>query len=891
MVTFILNGTSLSTDRDVASPLVDLIREDARLTGTKLACGAGTCGACTVHLDGAPVVSCLTPVGDADGCRITTIEALGGSDLHPVQRAMIAHDALQCGYCTPGFAMAAAAFHDAHRSRHGTVRPDLDVVGHALAGHLCRCGAYPAILRAVAEACTGAFDALGRDAATARVEARAKVTGAAVYTVDVRHDGQLEGAILRTPHAHAVVSDLDLRPAEAMPGVRAAVSLLRADRTVRFVGQEIAAVAAVDAATARKALDAIRYRLTPKPAVFDMASARERASPLVYPGWSKPAPNASEGAVLPMPWSGNVRGPAAALSVRGRAAQRLVASAADAPRRAGGRYATAGQSHTALEPHAALARFDGHRLTVHASTQGAQHLAEAIRKRFKLEDVTVIAEHVGGGFGAKVSMGTEVHAAIVLARAAGAPVRVVLDRAEELTVAGHRPETDSDVALIVGRDGGLEALTLTTWSNAGIAVNNTVAGLARLMYAGEAKALADYDVVTNLPPGSPFRGPGGAPMAFALEQAIDDAAVAAAIDPLALRRRWDVDPNRRRLYDWATTLDVWRERAAMRSDRGRYRRGVGAAAGFWLYFNQPDTEVEVAVRGGRLVVSSAAQDMGQGARSVLAHTVARAFEMAPGDVEVRLGRSDLPRGPVAAGSRSTASLVPAAQAAAERLKARLRSTTRGRVGDNAPWPDILAAAPDMALTADRPPDRDGAQADAVSPLTSLGLLGSVFDFVLRRFAHLAAGRGTGGTVQVAEVEVDTRLGRTRVVRYWSGLAVGRVQVPALARSQAEGSIIQGLGYALTEARIACPATGRIVSASLDDYRIPGIADTPEIHVHFDEDGFDHVPGGGVGIGEVATVPVAATIATAIRHATGVRCSTAPITPQRLLAGLEGRAAT
>jgi xanthine dehydrogenase YagR molybdenum-binding subunit len=500
---------------------------------------------------------------------------------------------------------------------------------------------------------------------------------------------------------------------------------------------------------------------------------------------------------------------------------------------AAGRYSTAGQSHTSLEPHAAVA----------------------------------------------------------LARAAARPVRVVLDRAEELSVSGHRPETESELALSAKADGALDALTLTTWSNAGIAVNNTVAGLARLMYPADAKSLVDYDVVTNLPPGSPFRGPGGAPMAFALEQAIDQLAQQTSVDPLALRARWDVDPNRRRLYDWAAALDVWKRRSQLRADRGRYRRGIGAAAGYWLYFHQPDTEVEVAVRSGRLVVSCAAQDMGQGARSVLAHTVARTFDVAPSSIEVRLGRSDLPRGPVAAGSRSTASLVPAAEAASERLKARLRSTTHGKVGDNAPWSEILAAAPDIALSAGRPADRDEAQTDAISPLKSLGLMGNVFDFVLRRFAHIAAGRGTGGTVQLAEVEVDTRLGRTRVLRFWTGLAVGKLQVPALARSQAEGSVIQGIGYALTEARVACPTTGRVMSASLDDYRIPGIADTPELIVHFDEAGFDHVPGGSVGIGEVATVPVAATIANAIHHATGVRFRDAPITPTRLVAGLAPGAAS
>src|SRR5262249_42255398 len=159
-------------------------------------------------------------------------------DLHPVQKAFIAHDSLQCGFCTPGFVVHAAAFHDVWRRERGTTEPSRDEIAAALCGHLCRCGAYPGIYRAVAAACAGAHDGSFRPGP--RVEARAKVTGAARYTVDVRHAGQLEGAILRSPHAHARVNKVDLAEARALPGVAAAVLLLDRDRTVRYVGQEIA---------------------------------------------------------------------------------------------------------------------------------------------------------------------------------------------------------------------------------------------------------------------------------------------------------------------------------------------------------------------------------------------------------------------------------------------------------------------------------------------------------------------------------------------------------------------------------------------------------------------------------------------------------------------------
>jgi xanthine dehydrogenase YagR molybdenum-binding subunit len=169
-------------------------------------------------------------------------------------------------------------------------------------------------------------------------------------------------------------------------------------------------------------------------------------------------------------------------------------------------------------------------------------------------------------------------------------------------------------------------------------------------------------------------------------------------------------------------------------------------------------------------------------------------------------------------------------------------------------------------------------------------MGIIFGWMLRRFSNLAVGAGVPSSVQVIEVEVDTWLGHVRVLRVHTGIAVGKVAAPALARSQATGSVIQGLGYALYEARETDPRNGDILSGGMDDYRIPGISDTPEFDVHFDEGGFDHVLGGSVGIGEVATVPTSPALANAIRNATGIRLTEIPIRPDRLIAALKGRAA-
>jgi len=895
MSTMTINGRIESLPDDPDALLVDVVRGELNLTGTKLVCGAGVCGACTVLVDGAPVVSCLMPARAVAGKSVTTVEGIGAAKLHPVQKAFMAHDALQCGFCTPGFVVEAVAFCDRWRSTKGTAVPSREEIGAALSGHLCRCGAYDGIFRAVADACAGRFD--GDAFVSPRMEARDKVTGLAKYTVDIHHDGQLEGLILRSHIAHARIGELDLAPARAMPGVGAAVSLLGDDRVVRFVGEPIAAVAAKDRKTALAALAAIKISSERLPSVIGLDEARKSDAPVVFEKSNrKKAGNVSEGGGSPAPWKGNIRGPSAAFSHKPKRARSWVADAREGknPLLVEGTFRTGTQSHACLEPHATVARFEGDRLTVHASTQAVFHLMELIAKRYKLDHdkVRVIADHVGGGFGSKSSLGVETIAAIELAREAKAPVRIAYDRHEELSVTGYRPAAEVKIALLPSEQGGLKALSLTAYADTGAATNSTIAALARLIYPAEAKELADFDVISNLPPGAAFRGPGGPPMAFALEQAIDEAALRMKVDPIVLRKRWDTDPNRQRLYDWALELDIWRNRKTPAVQTGRYRRGVGVATGYWLYLWQPGSKVEVSVKGGRLIASTATQDIGTGSRTVIANTVAQEFGLEPHEIEVRIGDSRLPEGPGSGGSRTTASVIPPTLLAIQKLKAAIQQNAQRTPvpGSNAPWRDLLAASPDLTASGERPEDSKQMAPGIRSPLKEAGFMGMIFGWMMRRFSNLAIGAGVPSSVQVIEVEVDTWLGHVRVVNVHTGIAVGKVAAPALARSQAAGSVIQGVGYALYEAREIDSRTGDTLSGGMEDYRIPGIADTPVIDVHFDEAGFDHVLGGSVGIGEVATVPTSPAIANAVCNAIGIRLTELPIRPDRLIAALKGRAA-
>ncbi len=888
-----VNGKAQAVTVGPDEALVHTVRDRLGLTGTKLSCGAGTCGACTVLLEDAPVCACLLPTTAVEGRKVTTVEGLPvGGRLHPVQRAFMAEDALQCGFCTPGFIVEASAFHDRWRAEQGTAEPSREQVAAALAGHLCRCGAYNQIYAAVQAACRGEHDA--NDPVSPRVEAREKVTGAAIYTVDVRPDGMLHARVLRSPHAHARLQSLDTGAAESLDGVKAVFRLVPDGSVVRYAGQEVVAVAAVDEATAKAALARIKASWEVLPHVLSIAEGRADGAPVV---WDEPkaAPSAAEGPVMGPKLSGNVRGPfSSSMLGNPKGARKRLELARTESRTRSGRFTTQVQMHNALEPHACVAWYkppasDLERgavprasIELWSSTQAVHHLRHEVAKRWKLreKDVRVHCAHAGGAFGAKAVMSTEVLVGVELSRLAGAPVRVVLDRAEELAVGGNRPGQEIEVEIAWTGDGQLDALSSEAWGNSGVAVGNITGMMARLLYKSDYKDLNDYDVTTFAPPGKPFRGPGGPPVIFALEQVMDEVATATGRDALALRRAWDGHAGRQRLYDWIEGLPAWKDRASLPRE-GRYRQGVGLACGSWFAFTSPLAAVELNASAEGIEARTATQDMGQGSRTVVADAIAEVLGIPASSIQVELGDSEDPGGVMSGGSRTAASIGPAAADAARLLLEELVE----RCQKDLAWLDAAAAPGGISHGGTTLPLAQ--VLERTGPLTTLGKRrrdpgGYFLPFGA---AGIKIGKDLGAAVQLSHVQVDTWTGRVTLLGSWIGLAVGRLHSPILAESQVHGGVIQGLGYALYEERRLDPNTGQLLSRGLDDYRIPGIGDIPPIQVRFDDQPLDGVLGGGIGLGEVCTVPTAASIANAVKDATGWRPTELPIRPDRIVEAL------
>jgi xanthine dehydrogenase YagR molybdenum-binding subunit len=721
-----------------------------------------------------------------------------------------------------------------------------------------------------------------------RWNGREKVTGATRYTVDVTLPGLLHARILRAPLPHATVRALDLAAAARHPGVRAVMALARPDdparAILRYAGAPVAALAATSPAAAAEALRLIRVDYRPLPFVVDLEQARAPGAPAVYAPAAAPRGHRSGFPARPdLPLHGNVRGPAT--DARGDAAQGL----AQAEVVVEGAYRTQVQTHCCMEPHAIVADWRAEGLTVYISTQftaGVRHeLAEAFD--LPLHRVRVRVDGMGGGFGSKSSLGTYGRIAVALSRQAGAPVRLVLDREEEQTDSGNRPGTWQRLRIGARRDGTLTGMSLLSYGTAGVAVGAGVGNIAQALYACPDFESAQHDVFINAGPGCAMRAPGNAPGAWGLEQAIDELAERLALDPLSLRDGIDPSPVRREERRIGAARIGWSRRHPPGADPGPVKRGLGVAQSLWGANVQLNSACEVRLmRDGSVEVLSSVQDIGTGIGTVLAQTVAEVLGLHPDEITVRIGDTEFPAGPPSYGSRTTASVTPPARTAAwQVLQALLRETAPALRASPA---DLHARAGRIVVRGDPARSigfREAAARLRTDRISAVAARADDYGGFRRRMGDAAQARQDLGGVQFAEVAVDTETGLIRVERVVAVQDCGRPMNPRQIESQVHGGVLMGLSYALFEDRILDRPTGRMVNPNLEQYKLAGAADAPDIDVVVLENYQGESATDAYGIAEPANIATAPAIGNAVYNAIGVRLRDLPMTPAAVLAAL------
>ena len=907
-----VNGTPHTLEAKPGETLSTLLRQRLQLTGTKIGCEEAECGACTVLIDGEPVVSCIYPAERAGGKSIVTIEGLAQRvhaemKLHPLQEAFVEHGAVQCGFCIPGQILTAYALLKRNPD------PTKDEVRFALKDTLCRCAGYPAIENAILAAAqalrTGepiqkpnipdsihGHKTVGHS--HLRPDAVEKVNGEAIYTDDLVFDGMLYAKTRRAMIPHGFLTKLDISKAKELPGVVAILTAkdIPAERThglviydwpvmvgvgerVRYVGDALAIVAAETQEIAEQAAALIEAEFDLQPVITNPVQARQDGVPQLH----------EKGNLLKH------------IKVRkGDLEQGFAESDVILEHT----FHTAITDHAFLEPECSIGvpLPDG-RMEIYVGSQiPYQDRTQVARVMgWPEERVRVVGQLMGGGFGGKEDVMGQIHAAM-LANATQRPVKMLFDRHESLLVHPKRHATQIRIKLGAKKDGCLMAMETELYGDTGAyaSLGEKVMTRATTHSAGPydiPNVRADcYAMYTNNPPAGAFRGFGVTQSAFAVESMMDKLAEILSIDPVELRRM-----NSLHVGSITNTGQVLRESvglmecidkvdAEMRrqdplpfasrvdSNNPYLVRSWGFAAAYkntGLGGGAPDisgADVELYADGTFQVRSSAAE-LGQGLVTVMRLVVAEEMAVPPEQVRVLVMDTDLaPNGGPTTASRQTFVTGNASRYAARTLRDQITATMaekydvrpeqirfeNGIVHVNGHSLTYAEIYQEMTGAGQQPRVRYMYEAPKTQPLGTGGDMHFAFSF----------------GVQAAEVEVNKLTGEVRVLRIISANDVGMAVNPLGLQGQVEGGVMMGLGNALTEEFIV--DNGYVVTDHLARYRIPGIMLTPEITSIIVEHPVEAGPYGAKGVGEISSIPTTPAITNAIYNAVGVRVDKLPV---------------
>ncbi|MCX6025004.1 MAG: molybdopterin-dependent oxidoreductase [Chloroflexi bacterium] len=922
-VTLAVNGkTALVSPKYQKLTLLSFLRDVLDLTGTKQSCdNEGTCGSCTVIIDGRARRACLEKVSSLGGSRIETIESLQveGEPPHPLVQTVIQDGIFQCGYCASGAIMAAKTLLDRNS------QPSHEQVVRALSPVLCRCSALnrmdQSVLRAAA-AMRGEGETGWTDADTENEHlALAKVTGRLKFTDDLKFPDMLYGKALRSPLPHARVRLVDIRPAEKMPGVvcvltakdvpgRNAYGLLVpdqpifCDQVVRYVGDALALVVAESEEEAQQALRAIAVDLEPLPVLASPEQALEPGAPVLH-----------EYLRAEHPQTPNVLKHHQIRKADPGAAFAQAAAVIEAD------YQVPFVDHAFMETECSLAiPGAGGRMTVYCGSQGPTFDRTQVAAALGVEESRVRIAHmpVGGAFGGKEDVAGQVLAAVA-ARATGRPVKVRFDRAESLRVHHKRHAQRMHYKMGATRDGRLLAAEVTIHGDTGAYASTGEAVLFRSAtfacgpYVVPHVKVDSLAVHTNNPTAGAFRGFGSPQVAFAAETHVQKLADALGIAPYDFRMLNALD-----LGEATITGHVLDEEAgagikaclkAVKEALDRLpspvprpgeKLGVGFACAYknvGLGSGIPDgAAARISLEPeGHFLLRHGAADLGQGSNETMALIAARTLGVPLG--LIRLHTADTaydPPGGMTTASRATFVSGNATLEASRRLRDQLWRAIADEFAlepeeidlQDRVFTDRRSGRPLISL-ADLAKSKERLEAEAVyeAPATNR---------VPEQIPPGAGGRAEGHRLhfaycygaQAAVVAVNEETGEVRVIRVVAAHDVGRAISKRNCIGQIEGAVVQGLGYALSESFAV--EEGRPLVDKFGGLGLLRLRDLPEIHPILVEDPHPHGPYGAKGMGELALTPTAPAVVNAIHDAVGIWINELPVTRQKILAAMRAR---
>jgi len=708
----------------------------------------------------------------------------------------------------------------------------------------------------------------------------------------------LYGAILGCPHPHARVRHLDTSAASKMPGVRAVISGATPEADLvwkkdaagetrlfdphcRFEGEAVAAVVAETPYQARDAINAIRVDYEVLPFVADERRALQAGSPSVHPQGNLSKTDSYE------------RGDVA----KGFAAADVVLEET---------YRTECELHTPLEPHGCVANWEGRSLTVWESSQGVYAVQSKVAEVLKLPlaRVRVIGHYMGGGFGSKLEAGKYTVIAALLAKQSARPVKLFLTREETYLAVGNRPPCNMTLKAGVKRDGTLTALEFTCLATGGAypaGGTSLVDWLIRDLYACPNVRTTLTDVFINAGPARPFRAPGHPPGAWALEQMMDALAEAVGMDPVQLRLKNIAAFSQAREGNPAYTTTGFKEcleqgaaafgwesarrETGPKAAQGHMQRGVGMAGGLWFAGGgrPPSTVIVKLFADGSVNLNMGASDLGTGTKTVMAMVVAEELGIKPEAIQIENADTGTTQyATPSGGSKTVPTEAPAVRNAAVQVKQKLMEMAAEALKTD--LSELTYRGREIVSR------QDASMRIAVKDLDALKRQGVVVGVGYRGPNPKNKVVNPFGA-QFCEVEVNTKTGELKILRFVAAHDSGRVMNRLTYDNQVFGGITMGIGLATTEARILdAGQTGKMVNRNWHDYKLPTALDVPADMTSLPIELADIEANntGAKGLGEPVTIPTAAAVANAVRHATGLRITQTPINPLQLVQRLAER---